>query len=140
MEKTKKEKYYKIIDRVTEADCELYHRRREVEKIIIDEVNRRGGPFAFVMSDLMATIRVRNELSRMSIAAATDSYEITLRDEFDNVEAGFILEVWKDGDPEDVYVKGLYSIQNSDYDRMFKVPLDHVENPEEVLNFIMKYD
>lgn len=144
METTKKEKYERIIERVADADSALYHCRRDVEKIIIDEATRKSEPFSFRMSRYHATRPVRNELSRMFTAITCDSYSVTLWDECVIVaEEGFIQEVGvdenKDGE-EEVYVKGLYSVQNENFDRQFKVGLSHIEELEEVLRFIMTYD
>ena len=124
METDKKHDYEAVIDLVTEADSLLYHRRRDVEKIIIDEATRKSEPFSFRMSRHHATRPVRNELKRMFTA-------ITIQ------EVG--VDENKDGEKE-VYVKGLYSVQNENFDRQFKVGLNSIEELEEVLRFIMTYD
>lgn len=140
MEKEKKLRYEELVDEVARAEAELYHRRKAVEKVIEDEVEQRGGPFAFEMDEEQATKPMKNDLARLSNAAAIDSFAITLWDKDElSAENGFILGVWKEGDPEEIHVKGLYAIQNKDYDRQFNVPLNHVENIEEVLNFIIKF-
>ena len=144
METDKKHDYEAVIDLVTEADNLLYHRRRDVEKIIIDEATRKSEPFSSRMSRYHATRHVRNELKRMFTAITCDSYSVTLWDEGGIVaEEGFIQEVGvdenKDGEKE-VYVKGLYSVQNENFDRQFKVGLNSIEELEEVLRFIMTYD
>ena len=134
MEESLKKQLESLNEEALVWNAKLTAVRAEIKKVILHLV-KENGPVTFKADD-----GTEADARRHFETLCDESTDILFSENGDgDYEAGYIEKIEFSEDVYDIVITGLKAIQTKDYTRRFSVRMEFVDDPERLVEFLVKF-